>query len=160
MSVKSKNVYPKYLTPLLVFDLAIKEGGVSEHASIEDLLEHQVSSKICHGSWNQYVLTGKVEELTRSKTWSNFKDLIACDCCSIHGGGCGQSCRHFWVCCKLDWPATEIVGVSFFFFKKLWFLIEGSSWLLLTTLWSYLVKGLAIGSFLMPIASPIWNFPL
>ena len=38
------------MDPLLVFDLAIKEGGVSEHASIEDLLEHQVSSKICHGS--------------------------------------------------------------------------------------------------------------
>ena len=29
----------------------------------------------------------------------------------------------------------------------------------LKMIWSYLVKGLAIGSFWMPIASPIWNLP-
>ena len=50
----TKNWHLRFKTPLcqflLLINLSVQQRCVSEHVPIEDLLEHQVGSQVCHGS--------------------------------------------------------------------------------------------------------------
>ena len=134
--------------------LSIKQWSVSEHVSIEHLLKNQVSSKVSHGSCRR---KKKIDQIFCPDNWifpniqtSHLKYLRACDGGGIHSGSCCQCGRNFWVRSELNWPGFE----KLCFWNKI-LLYFG---FFVICLWANLVKGLAIGSFWMPIASPIWKY--